>query len=116
MSGVIAGGIQRIATNWPSGQPGAARISGRALYVDGVAGRYRIAGTVAIAGTPDTPVRRRVRLFVQLTGQIVRQTWSNAASGAFEFAGLAQQPYIVLADDYTAIYNAVPADAVLPVL
>ena len=116
MASQRVGGIARIVTNWPAGQPGGVRAVAALKHFDGVAGPYRIAGTVAIAGTPDTPVRRRVRLFVQITGQIVRQTWSNAATGAFEFAGLAQQPYIVLADDYTAIYNAVPADAVLPVL
>ena len=73
---------------------------------------YRVelfdAGTVTL-------VRRRVRLFHRQSGRLVRETWSDAATGAFEFRNLKAQDYLVVADDHTRYYNAVTADAVVPV-
>jgi hypothetical protein len=78
-------------------------------------GAYRVAGTVAIDGTPISPVARRVRLYHQMSGRLVRETWS-AADGTFAFEGLALATYIVMAEDYTALYDPVARDRVVAVL
>jgi len=77
-------------------------------------GPYRIAGTVANDGTPVVPVRRRVRLFDQATGRLVRQVWSQEDTGAFEFSGLALRPYLVVTDDHTRLYDPVARSEVVP--
>lgn len=77
-------------------------------------GPGRIAGTVAVDASPDVPVRRRVRLFHRESGRLVRETWSDATTGAYEFAGLAIAEYFVLAHDHTAEFNAVVKDAITP--
>lgn len=74
-------------------------------------GRYRVAGTVKIDGTPATPVRRRVRLFDVVSGRLVREAWS-AADGAFAFERIRDGEYLVVSDDHTRLYNAVVADRV----
>ena len=78
-------------------------------------GALRIAGVVDAEGTPPAPLRRRVRLYSRATGALVRETWSDAATGAFAFEGLALQQYLVVAHDHTAYFNAVAADLVTPV-
>lgn len=109
-----AGGSISFGTGWPAGAPSARPVGGfiRHDTVDG--GPYRVAGTVAIDGTPTTPVRRRVRLFHRLSGRLVREVWS-AEDGAFEFTKIAAGEYVVMSDDYTRTYNAVVADAVMAV-
>ena len=82
-------------------------------YLDG--GAYRVAGTVAIDGTPTTPVHRRVRLLERITYRVVAEQWSDPVTGAFEFRNLANQQYLVVAEDYTRYYNVVTADAITPV-
>ena len=117
MSARIACGVIRPVTGWPTGQRpnGSAQDRASVSRSESDSGPYRIAGTVAIDGTTPTPVRRRVRLFVKSNGRVIRETWSNAGTGAFEFPGLEMQPYIVMTEDYTAFYNAVVADLVTPV-
>ena len=111
----LDGGESHILTSWPPtglvyrGLGTVARLDA----VDG--GAYRVAGTVAIDGTPAVPVRRRVRLLHERTGRLVREAWS-AEDGTFEFAGLALAEYIVLTDDHTRLYNAVVADKVTAVV
>lgn len=78
-------------------------------------GPYRVAGTVKIDGTPATPVSRRVRLFHRQSGRLVREVWS-AADGTFAFERVAQAQYLVVADDYTGVYEAEAADRVVAVL
>ena len=111
----VQGTAWRLAPGRPGGAPGARRpsIVGRYDAVDG--GTHRVAGTVAIDGTPAVPVRRRVRLFHERTGRLVREVWSNL-DGTFEFANLALAEYIVLTDDHTRLYNAVVADKVTAVV
>lgn len=77
-------------------------------------GQYRIAGDVAIDGTPAAPVVRRVRLYHVATGQFVRETWGDAA-GAFAFERIAAGEYLVVSDDHTRAYNAAVADRVAAV-
>lgn len=115
MSARIASGVIRLATGWPAGQlGGAARVRSGARKTDLYAGYASLAGDVAIAGPPDAPVRRRVRLLLRANGQIIRQTWSAAADGAVVFEALAAAPMVVLADDYTGNYNAVVLDRLTP--
>lgn len=79
------------------------------------AGPYRIAGTVAVDGSPITPVARRVSLLDARSLHLVRQTWSAPVTGAYAFEGLAAQPYLALAQDHTQLYDPVARDHVVPV-
>ena len=110
----VAGKHISLGDLWPSG-PVIQRVAGRLArfdFYDG--GAYRVAGTLAIDGTPPTPVRRRVRLFERISGRLVREQWS-ATDGTFLFNKIVAGEYIVMADDYTRAYNAVVADAVVAV-
>ena len=64
-------------------------------------GVYRVAATVKIKGTPNTPVARRVVLHDQLSGRVVRSTWSDAATGAYAFERIRRGPFYVAAFDHT---------------
>ena len=105
------------------------RAPGRTLRYDPVdGGPLRVAGDVGIKaedggtgalitgvdGNQIQPLRRRVRLLQRLTARLVREAWSNATTGAYAFAGLKDQDYLVVVDDYARVYNAVAADAVRP--
>jgi len=78
-------------------------------------GPLQIIGTTKNTGTPPTPVRRRVRLHEQCSGRIVRETWSDATTGAYTFAGLRQTLYYVTAFDHTGTYGGVIETDVTPV-
>lgn len=84
-------------------------VLGRMLFVSSVhAGRYRIPpGTVKKTGMPDQPVRRRVRLVEQRTGVLIRETWSDAQTGAYLFDRIAPGLYVVYAIDHTGEYGGV---------
>jgi hypothetical protein len=77
-------------------------------------GGHRIAGTVKHREqgiTADAPLARRVLLIDQLTCAVVRQTWSDAETGAYSFDYIAAQPrYMVIAFDHQHRYRAVIAD------
>jgi hypothetical protein len=78
-------------------------------------GKGQIAGTTKIKGTPDVPVSRRVRLFDLKTGILVRETWSDPATGVYEFVDIdPAREYLVVAHDHTRTYNAAVADLVTP--
>lgn len=98
----------------PPDEPGAVA-TGSAANADPHGGQHRVAGDVAITGTPDTPVRRRVRLLDKASGALMREVWSDAATGAYDFPNIREGETIVLAEDHTAVFNAVVSDAVLPV-
>lgn len=77
-------------------------------------GDGRKAGTTKNVGTPDYPVSRRVRLLRKRDGQLVRETWSDAA-GNYAFDHIRRDiEYVVLGHDHTGVYNAEVADSVLP--
>lgn len=76
-----------------------------------------LAGTTAVAGSPDMAVQRRVQLFVSGTlnahGQVFPTTtivdwiWSDAA-GRWEFRGLdPAKTYGIIAYDHTGQYDPV---------
>lgn len=70
-------------------------------------GRNWITGTTRNTGTPETPVRRRVRLHDQRSGRLLRETWSNAATGAYVFPHLRAGTYYITAFDHTGLYGGV---------
>lgn len=70
-------------------------------------GDQRVVGTTSNTGTPNTPVRRRVRLHEQRTGRPVREAWSDAATGAYAFLNVRANTYYVMAFDHTGTYGGV---------
>jgi len=80
------------------------------------AGNGKVAGTVKEKNTPaNTPLRRRVRLVREIDGLQIRETWSDAATGAYEFLQIDERhKYSVISYDYAANYRAVIADSLTP--
>ena len=75
-----------------------------------------ISDTVAITGSPETLVSRRVTLIDRITMQSVASVWSDPVTGAYSFTHLRKGvPFMVVADDYLGAYNAVVADWVYAV-
>jgi hypothetical protein len=76
----------------------------------------RIVGTVKEDKLPvDLPLRRRVRLHDDATGRAVREVWSSAATGAYEFPRLdPAKRYSAIAYDRERNYRAVIADNLTP--
>lgn len=65
-----------------------------------------ISGTTFDHGTPDVPVRRRVRLYIELEGQLVREVFSDATTGAFSFRGLTTtRAFTIVAYDHTGTWR-----------
>jgi len=56
-------------------------------------------------GTPNAPVRRRVCLYDQLTGRILRELWSNALTGEYQFKALRVGTFFIISFDHTGTYN-----------
>ena len=75
-------------------------------------GGARIAGTVKEKGVAvDLPVRRRVLLFDERANFVVRETWSDAATGAYAFEYLNPDVrYLVMAYDHQQNFRATVAD------
>lgn len=75
----------------------------------------QITGVVEEKALPtDRPLARRVRLFHEVSGRFIRETWSNA-SGAYAFTGIdPTQRYTVVAYDHLGNHRAVIADNILP--
>lgn len=93
-----------------------AGVHSAAVHVLGGMGPYSTAaGTTKNTGTPNAPVRRRVRLHDQATGRLLRETWSDAETGAYQFANLPAGTYYVTSFDHTGTYNGeIMTDVVLP--
>ncbi len=82
-----------------------------------IGGDGRIVGTVSIKGTPNVPVRRRVRLYREVDGACVGEQWSDATTGAYAFVGFDRTiTYTVLAYDGPRVFKATLADGVIPEL
>lgn len=80
-------------------------------------GTGTITGTTKNTGTPNTPVRRRVRLHEQSSGRIVRETWSDATTGAYTFSEVnGSLKYYIVSFDHTGTYNGVIKSDVTPEL
>lgn len=79
-------------------------------------GWHRIVGTVKEKNLPaNTPLARKVQLYHQTSGRLVRETWSAPGDGSYSFNEIrGGQPYFVVAFDHTGTYRAVIADNLLP--
>ena len=78
-------------------------------------GAGRIVGIVEEKGSPNAPLRRKVRLHRDVDGMPVRETWSDAKTGAYVFADInPAYAYTAIAYDYTHSYRAVIADGLTP--
>ena len=75
-----------------------------------------IYGTVKEQHAPaDTPWRRRVLLIDERSRLTVRETWSDPATGAYEFRGIREGvKYTVLSYDHTGQYGAAVGDNITP--
>jgi hypothetical protein len=80
--------------------------------VDG--GFQRVTGTTKNTGTPETPVRRRVRLHDQPTGRAVREVWSDATTGAYTFDRIRSGLFYVVGFDHTGQFSGVIETDVTP--
>lgn len=80
------------------------------------AGNGKVTGTVKEKNTPaNTPLRRRVRLVREIDGLQIRETWSDAITGAYAFLQIDERhKYSVISYDYAANYRAVIADSLTP--
>lgn len=79
----------------------------------GYRGRYRITGSVMVAGSP---ARRRVTLMDRKSLKVIEQTFSDSDSGEYSFELINPAiDYLVLCDDGHQVYNAAVADWVEPV-
>lgn len=79
-------------------------------------GLYRVQGTVKEKASPsNVPLRRRVQLYDHATSLMVREMWSDAATGAYTFSEVnGSLKYYVVAFDHTGGYRAVIADNLTP--
>ena len=77
-----------------------------------------IYGTTKEKNTPaNTPLRRRVLLIDEASRMTIRETWSDALTGNYEFRGVKEgATYTVLSYDHTGAYRAVVADHQIPEL
>lgn len=95
-------------------------VEGGALkdYTSGVMGKGvgRVHGTVKLKGEPtNTPLRRKVWLLRQRDGVKIRETWSDAATGEYEFNYIDElQLWTVVSFDHTQDKRAVIADGLVP--
>ena len=72
-------------------------------------------GTTEIKGTPNVPVRARVRLIRERDGLVYRETWSDAITGAYRFEDVDElETYTVLSYHPTRDKRAVVADGITP--
>ena len=95
---------------------GPGRVAGGVRRYDAAdGGPLRLAGVVDADGTPTTPLRRRVFLLTGDGLRVVRDTWSDPATGAFEFKGLKGQRYMTIARDHTLTWESEVADQLWPV-
>lgn len=79
-------------------------------------GPYAMAvGTTKRVGEPDFPTRVRVVLFDQTRGLLIRELWSNAETGEYQFRRIRAGKFFVVAFDHTGAYNGeVVTDIVVP--
>ena len=75
-------------------------------------GKYRITGTVKEKGPQvDVPVSRRVLLLDERANFVVRETWSDAVTGAYTFNHINPEiQYLVISYDYKQNFRAAVAD------
>ena len=67
-------------------------------------GNATVSGIVTLNGVPGA---RKVRLHTLNNGRLIRETWSDPVTGAYQFTGLKDQPYYVWSEDYMRVYDPV---------
>lgn len=79
-------------------------------------GRGKIVGTVKTKNSPtNLPAHRRVRLYREPDGLLIRTVWSDPVTGVYEFIGIPMDTtYTVVSHDYTGAFRAVLADGLTP--
>ncbi|OWG19496.1 hypothetical protein KDK82_2991 [Delftia sp. K82] len=91
--------------------------AGQQDYVLGGNGLGRVRGRTVEQqdkNSPKVPVSRRVRLYRDRDGLLIREAWSNA-QGDYEFARIdSTTAYTVLSYDHEGDFRAVVADRVTP--
>ena len=94
---------------------GIARLRGRQNFVFDPSARGRINGTVKRKSDPtNIPLRRRVRLYRDIDGMLIAETWSDV-TGHFSFDFVESNwTYTAIAFDYERNYRAVLADNLTP--
>lgn len=86
-------------------------------YTTGLLGKGvgTVYGTTEIKGTPDAPLRARVRLIRERDGLVYRETWSDGVTGAYRFDNVDElETYTVLTYHPTRDRRAVAADGIIP--
>ena len=74
-----------------------------------------ITGTAKNIALPaNTPVFRRIRLHEQTSGRSVRETWSDATTGAYSFPNLRITRYYIVGFDHTGTYSGVIETDITP--
>lgn len=79
-------------------------------------GRGRVFGTVERKDDPaNTLLKRKVRLVRERDGLVVREAWSDAVTGEYDFRYIDElQTWTVIAYDYEQNFRAVIADNLTP--
>ncbi|TXT38834.1 MAG: hypothetical protein FD135_2625 [Comamonadaceae bacterium] len=78
-------------------------------------GRGRVLGHVK--KVPGTPVYRKVRLFRERDGLLIRELWSDPVTGAYDFRFVDElQQYTVNSYDHTGTNNGVIGSNITPEL
>ena len=77
----------------------------------------RVKGTVAIKGTPNQFVHRKVRLIREHDGRVIREMWSNPVTGEYDFKYVDElQKFTVVSYDHLLNFRAVISDNLTPEL
>lgn len=76
----------------------------------------RVYGTVKRKADPaNAPLKRRVRLVRERDGLVMREAWSDAATGEYDFRYIDElQKWTVVAYDHVHDFRAVIADNITP--
>lgn len=78
-------------------------------------GAGTIYGTTKTKGTPNLPTKARVRLLRDRDALLARETWSDPATGAFDFPGIdTNQKFTTLAADANDDFRPVAAGQITP--
>ena len=115
LTAVVGVGGREISSN--IARPLRVRTAGQLDFVLGGNGLGRVRGRTVEQedkNSPKVPVSRRVRLYRDRDGLLIRETWSNA-QGDYEFLRIDSTiAYTVLSYDHEGDFRAVVADRVTP--
>jgi hypothetical protein len=115
LTAVVGVGGREISSN--IARPLRVRTAGQLDYVLGGNGLGRVRGRTVEQedkNSPKVPVSRRVRMYRERDGLLIRETWSNA-QGEYDFQRIDSTiAYTVLSYDHEGDFRAVVADRVTP--